>query len=621
MKISLSRTGLTVLGIVAALSIALSAVSYVVSSNASQDIQEIASEESRSVARTSAHDLGVSLSNKFGSVASNLEILANAPLIVSGDAESQPLFEAAQSSTADLTDGYYLLNRQGVIVTHSDLGTGRYPDYRGDDLSFRDYFQIPRDTGAPYNTDVLDSRDGALRMYMSHPLFSPDGAFAGVVVASVSAAALGPILESQALPEIESYVSVLGKEGRLITARLPELIGENHFGEKVQSLVYGPVIPEEQRESHNSFVRQSLEGGSGYADFTILGTQTTVTYSPVMVSGQHFFTLYVSVPHHFTANVAALAERESGFSMLVTVVSGIITIFVAFLVLSWNRNLENIVKKRTSELKFSNRRLAESNEQLAQANSLLAIQNERLQENDKMQKEFINIAAHELRTPIQPLLGIADLIEVPEDGRKDGTGKIAVTRAEVEMIIRNAKRLERLSSDILEVSRIESKSLKLDREVFDLNDVVATAISDARGALPAETRRIQIVFVPKAGSIPVRADKGRILQVLANILGNAVKFTGDGGMISVSTSKDEQAAVVDVKDSGPGIDPGMMARLFQKFATNSEAGTGLGLFISKSIIETHGGRIHARNNEDGQGATFSFALPLAGREKRAVQDS
>jgi signal transduction histidine kinase len=223
-----------------------------------------------------------------------------------------------------------------------------------------------------------------------------------------------------------------------------------------------------------------------------------------------------------------------------------------------------------------------------------------------MQKEFINIAAHELKTPIQPILSLTELLRAQI---KD------VKQQEIlDITIRNANRLHRLSNDILDVAKIEGRSLELNKEDFKLNNLVINAINDltlSRDFL--RKKSVSLLYNPDRDFL-VNADKGRISQVISNLLNNAIEFTVEGTiLLNVSKNKisnDNQIIIVSVKDSGQGIDQCILPRLFTKFASKSYKGTGLGLFISKGIIEAHGGKIWAENNIDGKGATFYFSLPL-----------
>jgi signal transduction histidine kinase len=235
---------------------------------------------------------------------------------------------------------------------------------------------------------------------------------------------------------------------------------------------------------------------------------------------------------------------------------------------------------------------------------------EQSQNFNKMQNDFINIAAHELRTPIQPILGLTEII-------RSHTKDIEQAKL-LEVVSRNANRLKRLTEDILDVTKIESQLLDLKKEKFNLNDIIENAIDDImrnRESLKINKNLIQLQYHHPQQDIFVQADKGRISQVIHNLLDNALKFT-EAGNITISTQmeKEEDEVIVGVKDTGRGLDLEIIPNMFSKFATKSDTGTGLGLFISKSIIEAHGGRIWAENNnnKDGKkGATFYFSLPLS----------
>jgi two-component system, OmpR family, sensor histidine kinase VicK len=228
---------------------------------------------------------------------------------------------------------------------------------------------------------------------------------------------------------------------------------------------------------------------------------------------------------------------------------------------------------------------------------------EQLKVHDKMQKDFINIAAHELRTPIQPILGLTEAIlsQSKDDAQKEL----------LEVVVRNAKRLTTLIENILDVTRIENQSMTLRKERFNLNRIILNILEGYESQDIKKKDNVRIIFTPKDDFL-VEADKGRVMQVISNLMNNAIKFTLKG-TITVTTKKEEEKneIIVSIKDTGSGIDPEIMPKLFSKFATKSQTGTGLGLFVSQNIIEAHGGKIWAENNSDGKGSTFSFSLPLA----------
>jgi signal transduction histidine kinase len=238
--------------------------------------------------------------------------------------------------------------------------------------------------------------------------------------------------------------------------------------------------------------------------------------------------------------------------------------------------------------------------------------NEQLQIHDKMQREFINVASHEMKTPTQAILGTTGLLQHYPEKRDEL----------IEIIGRNAKRLQTLISNILDVTRIESQTLILNKEQFNMRDLISFVAEDYK----ERKKNINIKFTAKGYSnlnpVFVEADRDRIIQVLSNLLDNAIKFTNQGEIsidlfARIDDKKAEQTGrivVVSVTDTGSGINSEIFNRLFTKFTSRSYQGTGLGLFICKSIIEAHGGRIWAQNNNMNQengGATITFSLPVA----------
>ena len=253
---------------------------------------------------------------------------------------------------------------------------------------------------------------------------------------------------------------------------------------------------------------------------------------------------------------------------------------------------------------------------LRERNELIQDQYEKIKESEKIKikDEFINVAAHELRTPIQPILALSIFLAKRE-------GEIEEYKDHIEIIIKNSKRLQKLSEEILDVARIESRSLDLDLEIFDLLGLMTTLISDYssqanRNNISMKLENdgkdidLDIQFEKqKIVNLFVYADKNRIIQVLSNILINALKFTKKGS-ITIVVKRNYNMVFVKISDSGPGIDKEILPKLFNKFITGSPSGTGLGLYICKNIIEAHGGKIWTKNNNEDKGATFTFTLPI-----------
>jgi signal transduction histidine kinase len=376
-----------------------------------------------------------------------------------------------------------------------------------------------------------------------------------------------------------------------------------------------------------------LQGAAGYAVYDYGRGERLQTYQPIYVAGSPTYFLQVVTPtEDIYSNIDPIISRESGkLALLLAGPTGASAILIIFLLL-WNSSLGKEVKKRTRDLLESNR--------------LLGVSNEQLRERDRMQNEFINIAAHEMRTPIQPILGLSEIMrerisniakllqrggeeeEVVYEQLRDSSSiptrsnssfrsslSLSVEKIipMVEIINRNAKRLEKLTNNLLDATRIENnKHLELSKEVFGIDSVIRDCIIDASQHIG--NKNLKFSYMPADDNqqqVLVKADRTRIAQVLMNLFDNSINSSQDG-IIAVTTTVDPDAnsITVSVKDAGYGINPDIIPRLFSKFATASEKGTGLGLYISKKLIEAHGGKIWAENNKDGKGATFAFTLPL-----------
>ena len=230
---------------------------------------------------------------------------------------------------------------------------------------------------------------------------------------------------------------------------------------------------------------------------------------------------------------------------------------------------------------------------------------EKLNVHDKMQRDFINIAAHELRTPIQPILTLSEVLysKRQEDCKGRNGMKAKADLLLLDIIIRNAKRLQQLTSDVLDVTKIETRTMQLSKEQFNLNQVIIDVIKDYRNLF--EKSNVKLIYENKDKDVVIEADKARLTQVISNLLSNSVKFTYKGTIAITVENKQNQEVIVSINDASTGLDPEILPRLFTKFVTKSTSGTGLGLFISKSIIEAHGGKMWAENNANGaKGAKF-----------------
>jgi signal transduction histidine kinase len=587
------RTNIVILVVIAAIALVLSIFLYQYSILTSKKIVDIASQEVRSNTRIEAHDISQILSNKLQTVGALLQSLAEAPALHNNEYKRADIvINNRQHSSSDLTDFYMWLDKNGKINWISNINETTYQKYKGTDLNYRPYFAIPKDTHTVYYSSLIESNDKVPRLYISYPIINTTGTtkgiLTGVVVASIRLETLGNFLKNQLFPQFNSTIELLDRNGIILYATgAQQYVGEYIFGDKFQSVLSSSLHPPESKNLLNDLISKSLQGNTGSGDILINDKMNTIAYQPVAVNGKNFLTLHISAQHSLATDVIALINQQEYFTTLIIAIIGAVATIIAFLVFSWNKRLETVVNTRTAELKT--------------ANDSLALANERLKIHHKMQQDFINVAAHELRTPIQPILGMSQLLQ---QKLKDPQYS-----EYFDVLTRNASRLQRLTEDILDVQKIESQILQLNKERFDLHELISSIVKDYKNQLQKD--RVELLHqlcTPEI--IMVYADKIKLTQVISNLLSNAIKFTKKGTIIVAEEVKDGKA-LVSVKDTGQGIDPEIMTRLFDKFVSRSFQGTGIGLFISKGIIEAHGGKIWAENHADGKGATFHFTLPIS----------
>jgi signal transduction histidine kinase len=247
---------------------------------------------------------------------------------------------------------------------------------------------------------------------------------------------------------------------------------------------------------------------------------------------------------------------------------------------------------------------------------------EKTAEADRIKDEFVNIAAHELRTPITPIIAAVEFIKrdfasiagnlekVVDDQTKK---KFDDVHANLDMIARNTKKLLRLAEDILQVSRIQSGTFAIEMHENDVSAMIETTMQDIRKKYEDDRPNVMLRHTLSSDNrlepLQVLCDGPKIAQTLFNLLDNAMKFT-ENGTVEIALNQVGNELVFSVRDSGAGIDPLIIGKLFEKFVTKSSGGTGLGLYLCKKIVEAHGGRIWGQNNMGATGATFSFTLPM-----------
>ncbi len=601
-----SRNNVIILLIIAIIGIGLSVLSYQYSSFTANEIANISSHDVRSNAKIEVYQLSRILVRSMESISNNLQGLSNSiSLLDIKNDNIQRLFDSAQTSTRDLTNGYYMFDMNGNLISKTSNKTIA-ANYNGIKANSSNLFLSPKTSNTTYYSSIIDVNNQFPVLFISYPVIKSNvilrnnntqsnmSNFEGIVFTTIDLSKLGEFLQKELSPEFASNVGLIDKNGVILYSKNRDVVGKNYLTSEFQDL-----IPPEIKNVYNNILASSLTGGSGLRDISFNDNMTTIAYQPITLDGEFLWSLYIGTPHSLASNVGYLINQQKNFSTIVIIVVGSMAFGIAILILSWNKRLEGAVKSRTTQLN-------KTNESLIESNSLLASANKQLETHDNMQKEFINVAAHELRTPIMPILGEAELIENDISNNESAT----ISREQISSIIRNAKRLDRLAADILDVTNIEGKSLKLNKTTFDIDEILSQLVTEYSRQIEKDVvknKKIRISYEPL--HVMILADNYRITQVISNIINNAIKFT-DQGIITIIGNTDIAELTIKISDTGKGIDNEIINRLFDKFVSRSEQGTGLGLFISKNIIEAHGGRIIGFNNENGIGATFVFVLPL-----------
>jgi signal transduction histidine kinase len=601
-----SRNNVIILLIIAIIGIGLSIVSYQYSSFTANEISNISSQDVRSNAKIEVYQLSRILVRSMESISNNLQGLSNSISLLDIEKDNvQRLFDSAQTSTKDLTNGYYMFDMNGDVISETS-NRSITANYDGIKANSSDIFLPPKTRNTTYYSSIIDVNNQFPLLFISYPVIKDNVTFSnittqsnmsnfeGIVFTTIDLSKLGEFLQKELSPEFASNVGLIDKNGVILYSQNRDVVGKNYLTPEFQDLI-PPMI----KDVYNNILATSLTGGSGLRDISFNDNMTTIAYQPITLDGEFLWSLYISTPHSLASNVGYLINQQKNFSTMVIIVVGSMAFGIAFLILSWNKRLEGAVESRTVQLK-------KTNESLTESNTLLASANQQLEIHDNMQKEFINVAAHELRTPIMPILGEAELIENDISDNEFAS----VSKEQISSIIRNAKRLDRLAADILDVTNIEGKSLKLNKSTIDIDEILSELVTEYSRQIEndhAKNKKLSIFYEP----IHVRmfADRYRITQVISNIVNNSIKFT-DQGTITIEGIVNSNELTVKITDTGKGIDNEIINRLFDKFVSRSEQGTGLGLFISKNIIESHGGKIIGFNNENGVGATFVFTLPL-----------
>src|SRR5215203_4495177 len=553
---------------------------------------------------------------------SHLRGLANSLYLQNGDLSgnaTENLLKDTYNEVNGIGDRLFVIDNKNIVRLNI-VPEGENP-FIGTDMSSIDWVTEARSKLSPMFSKEVVGLDGKHRIFITHPIINrQDGNYIGLVGLAIPTVEFFEKYGS--VYNIESqFLVAYDKEGNYIATPRTELLGKNFFSEEVQKFF-------DYNSDENRLYGQVFgERIPSYAVYDFGGGERLNTGYPVMINGEAAYFIFVVTPiETIYSQIDNIPSRQQVDLLIQRLVSIAAIAAVTFFVIRLNNKLKQKVKERTKSLEELNEKLIKANEQL--------------EGNDKVQKEFINIAAHELRTPIVPILNLSEILysNVKEHHHQ--------------------QQLQQREAQGEQHQQQQQQQKQQQKEMFNLNDAILNVIEDYREQIAnGNNGNVKLIYEPANSSssssnsnentsngsiILVEADRRRLAQVISNLLNNAIKFTKEGtvtvstttassiikrkdadrdsgdGKVKEEKEKEEEEVVIAVKDTGTGIDPELMPRLFTKFATKSYQGTGLGLYISKSIIEAHGGKMWAENNSDEgsdsetehKGATFYFTLPV-----------
>jgi signal transduction histidine kinase len=487
-------------------------------------------------------------------------------------------------SALQYADDVLWLDAQGKLLYATKSGS---QNLVGSDLSDKSFYEIPLATRQPSVIPAVDGINGTSSFAVAVPIpaTGTGGTIGGVLAAVVPT---DYVYTSLLKAEGDKELVVVANDGTILVHPTRQLEGKSITGPEVRA-----TLADDSRDLTISNLRLMAQGRSGITDYHEKnGNASLMAFEPVMINGAHTWSVGILQPTSTIREpfLSIFAESQNFTFIATGLIAAISGIFIAF-ILVLNRWLFSTVGRQDAKIRSS----------LAELQSAY----ERLKEQDIIKDEFINIAAHELRTPVLPMMLSAENLadKMPEDEN-------------IRIILRNANRITKLTNDILDVSRIESNTLRLQKQQTNIKKLIEEVIQDAQFKVSPQ-QQVEILFdsrVPPSME-ELTIDRSRINQVLVNIVDNAINFT-ENGTIRVVLEPDRDSAGhvrVSVIDPGNGIDPSVKDRLFGKFVSKSgrAKGTGLGLYLCRAIVEAHGGKIMGENNGTGRGATFTFTLPAS----------
>jgi signal transduction histidine kinase len=580
--------------------------------SAENNVRELLFEQQKQRQIENTKSLSEQIESDLDRVIMRLQLLAREPALQNEELDTQEASNLLKQAESDINSKITLIDTLGLLNSSNmlvNIAPDEYHNYIGLDRSQTEYVQEVNRSWQPYISSGFTGALGRYIIAIGVPITNLEtGKHVGIITTAPLTIQFferyGNILNIHT-----QYILALDRNGKYLTAAPQELVGKDFFGEEIQKLTNG------NQDIYRLYENVIKFGQPGSTAFYADAGEHFATAYPVLYGRQgQVMSIILSTP---TAAIYSEIENALFIQKLQTIIiltaAASATSALIFFILRRDAALQRKIDERTSELRTAN---------------------EELRNQDKIQKDFINIAAHELRTPIVPILNLSELLYSNVLLRSNVKGEQQEKQQNemlemLQIILRNANRLLQLTEDILDVTRIESDTLKLRKEKFNLNDVILNVVDDCRKQVV--NGNVKLMFDLGNSVTLVEADKRRLTQVISNLLNNAIKFTKEGNVTvsSILKRKDtgrdgagceervgEEEVLITVKDTGTGIDPELMPRLFTKFATKSYQGTGLGLFISKAIVEAHGGKMWAENNNRDssdkklRGATFYFTLPV-----------
>jgi signal transduction histidine kinase len=574
--ISIRLLGIIAIGFV----LVLSYFVYFSLQNATEDnIKNVLLDQQKQRQNETTRAITFHITSDFDSIIARLALIANS---ISGNLSSDVIQKILNEqypevgSTVAYPAQFVLINRNGIVVAASPQ---EGPLQLNENLTGQEYLERSELLRKPIVSVQYQNNKSNSSIIVSYPIIQRStGQQLGLVAAIMRPDLFNNYGNTYGISS--PYLAVLDQNGTQIVHGNKELVGKNFFDEFTQNFT-------KHNEQLNTLIRSVLAGESGFALYSIPSGERLTTGHPVYIRGQPTFFVFAVTPTDslYSQIRDILAAQESETFLLLTLITISAGVFIIFLLI-WTRRLDKSVEKRT--------------QQLSSLNEVLSIANQRLEEQEQAERNFLNIAAHELRTPTQAVMGYAEMLKMNPSMTKY-----------LDAVLNNANRLHRLVEDILDITRIENNLLVLRKEPIFVDEFVKKMVDDYADKITASKNDIRL----QGGlldHVKVFADKDRLHQVISNLMDNAIKFTPIGTIKvdAVVDPSDEKHVIISVADTGTGVDPEIQSKLFEKFASKSQKGTGLGLFIAKNIIEAHGGKIWFERNLDGKGSIFKFTLPL-----------